>query len=308
MPDSIALATCAHHPGFVANDDAPVQAAFERRDIAAPLLRWDDPDIDWSSFDAVIIRTTWDYTERPREFLAWCDRVGERVRLINPPDLVRWNLDKIYLRDLERAGLPIVPTRWLEPAGERSLDAALAATDWREIICKPSVGAGASGLLRARYDKPHAEEADRVRTHCDALLARGPVLVQPWLPSILDRGETSVVIFEGEVSHAVRKTPAPGDFRVQIEFGGRYEVVEPTHEQRRVALGAWDAGRARGEALYARVDLVEPAPDAPAIIELEMVEPELFFPMVDHAADRFTDAVLARLERQAHPGRSAPRG
>lgn len=300
MPVTIALATCAHHPGFVANDDAPVQAAFARRGIDAPLLRWDDPDIDWSSFDAVVIRTTWDYTERPREFLAWCDRVGERVRLINPPDLVRWNLDKVYLRDLEHAGLPIVPTRWLEPTGERSLDAALAATGWGEIICKPSVGAGASGLLRVKVGEPHADE--RARAHCDALLAQGPVLVQPWLPSILGRGETSVVIFEGEVSHAVRKTPAPGDFRVQIEFGGRYEVVEPTPEQRRVALGAWEAGCARGEALYARVDLVEPEPEAPAIIELEMVEPELFFPMVDRAADRFADAIGARLARSARRG------
>ena len=151
-----------------------------------------------------------------------------------------------------------------------------------------------AGLLRA-----HASDHDRLIAHARRELRHGPVLVQAWMPTILDRGELSVVLIDGRVSHAVRKVPAKGEFRVQIEFGGTYTPTEPTAREAGVARDAHDAAaRAHngGEPLlYARVDLVEPTPDTPAVIELELIEPELFFPNVPEAAPRFADALLARL-------------
>jgi glutathione synthase/RimK-type ligase-like ATP-grasp enzyme len=299
----IALATCAYHPGFCANDDAPLVAAFRARAVDAPLVRWDDPAVHWADFDAVLIRTTWDYPDRLAEFCRWVERVSHATRLFNPPAVVTHNLDKRYLRALERAGVPTVPTTWLESGGashDGALRSALAdlcqahapaSGALADLILKPAIGAGASGLDRFAPDDLHAAAA-----HARILLTRGPALAQAFLPSILDRGELSIVLLDGEVSHAVRKVPKPGDFRVQIEFGGVYTVVEPTAHEIDIAQRAHAAlAGAHAPLLYARCDLVEPAPGLPAVIEFEAVEPELFFPLVPGAAARLADLTLARL-------------
>jgi glutathione synthase/RimK-type ligase-like ATP-grasp enzyme len=292
----IALATCESHPGFIANDDAPLLEALRERECDAALERWDDTHVDWSAFDAVVLRTTWDYMDRLDDFLAWCARVTEVSTLFNPLPVVEANIRKTYLRDLREAGVPIVPTRWLDPDEPEALAFILEEAGWADtdVILKPSVGAGASGMLRA-----HAADLDRLIQHAKQELRHGPVMIQPWLGSILDRGELSIVLIDGHVSHAVRKTPKHGEFRVQIEFGGTYTPVTPTPRETEVALAAHAAAvRAHNDnapLLYARVDLVEPEPDTPVVIELELIEPELFFPNVPEAAPRFAEATLARL-------------
>lgn len=303
----VALATCESHPGFIANDDAPLLEAFRERGCGASLRRWDDERVDWAAFDAVLLRTTWDYMARLGKFLAWCGRVSRASSLFNPLPVVEGNIRKTYLRELEGAGVPIVPTRWIGPTTSREaadrignlraqITTVLEEEGWEgeDVVLKPNVGAGASGLLRAP-----GSETERLASHASAELRHGPVMVQPWLPSILERGELSIVLIDGVISHAVRKVPKAGEFRVQIEFGGTYTPVEPTPREAEVALAAHDAA-ARAHAggdplLYARVDLVEPEPGSPAVIEMELIEPELFFPNVPDAAPRFADATLCRL-------------
>lgn len=296
MSRRVALATCESHPGFIANDDAPLLEAFRERCCDAALERWDDPHVDWAAFDAVILRTTWDYMDRLDEFLAWCARATEVSTLFNPLPVVEANIRKTYLRDLREAGVPIVPTRWLEPDEPEALSFILDEAGWTDVdvVLKPNVGAGASGMLRAP-----GSDVEAITHHAKQQLRHGPVMIQPWLPSILERGELSIVLIDGHISHAVRKTPKPGEFRVQIEFGGKYTPVTPTAREAEVALAAHNvAARAHNcgaPLLYARVDLVEPEPDDPVVIELELIEPELFFPNVREAAPRFADATLARL-------------
>ena len=288
----VCLATCKHHPGFCANDDAPLLDAFNAAGAVAKLVEWDDRSTNWADFDAVVIRTTWDYMDRLDEFLAWADHVHAVSRLLNPPAILRANLDKTYLRDLEHHGAPIVPTRWLDPDEAGDLEAALRDTGWTDIILKPTVGAGASGLKRLDLDT----QLDDALDHARELLQRGVAMAQPWLPSILDRGELSIVLVEGELSHAVRKVPSGGDFRVQIEFGGQYTLQQPTQRETEIAKLAHD--RIAGDhapLLYCRADIVEPQPGEPALIEFEAVEPELFFPMAPDAARLVAQRTLARL-------------
>lgn len=287
----IALATCNDHPGFCANDDAPLLEAFRAQATDTHLISWDDNETDWSTFDAVVIRTTWDYMDRLGEFLTWVDRVHQVSRVCNPPQVIRANLDKTYLRDLEQAGVPIVPTRWLDPSESGAVEDILRDTNWPELIIKPTVGAGASGLGRFTIDR-----LDEAATHAREQLARGVTIAQPMLDSITTTGERSIVLLNGEYAHAVRKVPSEGDFRVQIEFGGQYSLVEPTPQEIDIAKRAHDlvAGDS-APLLYARADIVEPTPGAPAIIEFEAVEPELFFPMAPQSAQRFASLTLERL-------------
>lgn len=265
-------------------DDRPLRDAFARAGVDAVPSVWTDAAVDWSAFDLVVVRTTWDYTERRAEFLAWAERVAASVPLWNPPETLRWNSEKGYLRDLESRGEPVVPTVW--PAVGAKLDAILAERGWEEVIVKPAVSSGARGLLRARRAQPGAQ------SHLDSLLAAGDVLVQPFFPSIESEGELSVLCLDGEPSHAVRKLPQRGDIRIQPEYGGTAEAVELDDAVREVVasvLGAVDH-----PVLYARVDLIR-APDGGwRLIELELVEPRFFLEPVPGSGDRVAAAILAR--------------
>ena len=288
----VALATCRHHDGFVAGDDEALASRLGGLGYHAERPCWDDDRVDWSSLDAVVLRTTWDYHERLDEFLAWIDRVAARTRLFNPPEVVRGNVDKRYMRRLEGAGVPIVPTSWLEaPVSADDLRAALASFGAPAGVIKPVVGAGASGMLvfgERELDAAGAHADDQARRH-------GGALVQPLLQSVRERGELSVVLIDGLCTHAVRKAPAEGEWRVQIEFGGAYTLETPGDRERQVAA---DAVRALcpGEApLYARIDLVEAPGVGPAVIEAELVEPELFFAWAPEAADELGRRLARRL-------------
>ncbi|MEM8834500.1 MAG: hypothetical protein AAGD00_01645 [Planctomycetota bacterium] len=289
----ICLATCEHHPGFVADDDTPLLNAFNDAGCDAHLLRWDE-EHDWAFFDAVILRTTWDYTDRLDEFLAWCERVTSVSRLFNPLETIRANIRKTYLRELEVAGVPVVPTIWMDTGARRSIvRQQLSASGWPSFIVKPSVGAGASGLL-----KVDGGDVMRALTHADTLLPLGPVMFQPMLETIRTRGELSVVLIDGVYSHAVRKVPKDGEIRVQIEFGATYTPEDAGDAEREIAHSATAWASAAGEPpLYARIDLVTLDDGTPVVIEAELIEPELFFPNVPEAAKRFVEATLRRLQR-----------
>lgn len=279
----VALVDCRH----LVHDDGdrePLLGAVEARGLRAAWWSWDDPAVDWSTARLVVIRMTWNYTDRVDEFLDWVDQAeaGSTV-VLNPPRVVRWNAHKSYLLDLAAAGVRTVPTAVVREGEWGGVDDVVAGRGWTEVVVKPAVGVGANGAFRAPAGSLSATVPP----------PEHDVLVQPFMPAIAGAGETSVILFEGDVSHAVRKVPQAGDYRVQLQYGGRERAVEPTDRQLAVAQAALEAV---GEPLlYARVDLVDGADGSPLVMELEVIEPSLFLGFAAGAAERFAAAIEARL-------------
>ena len=261
---------------------ALVARAAEDHDVDMVVARWDDPSVDWDRFDLVVVRSCWDYTERRDEFLSWADSVP---RIRNSATTLRWNTDKVYLRELEAAGVRIIPTAWNVGDG----DDLGGAAEW---VVKPTVSAGSRNT--ARWDRP----AD-VRAHSAAIQARGQVsMTQPYIESVDDEGETAMVFFGGQFSHAIRKGPllrrseGVNDAR---DGRGENRTRIPTERQHRAARRVLDAAEQilGDRLLYARVDLVTADDDEPVLIELELTEPYLFLEFAPDGADRLLRAITA---------------
>jgi glutathione synthase/RimK-type ligase-like ATP-grasp enzyme len=291
----IALATCADLPAWEV-DDRPLHAALGARGVEVARPAWDDPAFDWGACAACLIRTTWDYMERREEFVAWAERTAAATRVFNPAPVVRRNTHKSYLRELEAAGVPTVPTAWLAAGSTVDLAAELAGRGWRRAFLKPAVGATARETLRFAVDRAGLAAA---RRHLARTLPREDMLLQPYLGSVETAGERSAIFIDGAFSHAVRKVPVPGDYRVQDDFGAEDRPVELTAGERRLARAAVAA--AGGDLLYARVDLLADDRGRPRLSELELVEPSLFFRHHPAAAERLAGALLRRLGRGAGP-------
>lgn len=283
----ISLATAAQQE-HTDQDDAPLLAALAAAGHRASLVAWDDPAHAWGDADAVIVRTAWDYHHRRDAFLAWATAVAEATALYNPAEVLRWNTHKGYLLELEERGAPLIPTAWLATGDTVDLAALANARGWREVVIKPAVGAGGAGVQRVAPGDLHGQAA------LDALLTAGDVLVQPFVATVATEGELSVVLFAGEVSHAVRKCPGNGGFRVQQAHGGSYEVLD-TVPWEAAALARWVVEVTGYDLLYARVDLVRDEVGAWQLAELEATEPGLYLHLAAGAADRFVAAVESRL-------------
>jgi hypothetical protein len=278
------VALVSSERGLRVDPDLPLAApALREAGVAVDRVRWDDPAVDWAGYDLAVVRSCWDYAWRRAEFLAWADGVP---RLSNDAAVLRWNTDKNHLRDLVRAGLPVVPTVW-DPTTAAELP------DAEEWVVKPSVSAGSRDTAR------WSEAAD-VLAHAAELTAAGrTAMVQPYLASVDDAGETAVLFIGGEFSHAVRKGPLLGrgeGVRQDRDSRGDLRRVDATPEQRAVAQAVVDAvpSLVPGAAplLYARIDLVADAAGRPVVLELELTEPSLFLPQAPPAAlTRFARAV-----------------
>jgi glutathione synthase/RimK-type ligase-like ATP-grasp enzyme len=278
------IALCTSTPTHDHDAEAPqVVAELRNRGCDAVALPWDSP-VDWSGFDLVVVRSTWDYFDRLAEFLAWVDRVADVSRIINSPSVIRWNSHKGYLAELGAAGIPVVPALAL-PGGTSDAVAQLQASGWTEVVIKPAVDGGARRALKAGSGSPEAS------AHVSSLVAAGDTIVQPYLAGVED-GETSLFIFDGTFSHAVRKVPKPGDYRVQALHGGSEEVHEPSPDE--LALAAAAIALAPGEVAYARADFVE-VDGHSTLMELELIEPDLFLRMAPGSVSRFADLVERRL-------------
>jgi hypothetical protein len=282
---SIVLATSAALPGLSA-DDRLLLRALRTRGLAAEPAVWEDPHYDWAAATLCVVRSTWDYAYRRREFLAWAERVADAIPLWNALPIVIWNTHKQYLVDLGTYGVPTVPTRIL-PAGTHATLASICAEEgWEEVIVKAAVAQ--TGRYLKRVPAGRHDEGQR---HLDRLLPSEDLLVQPFLPGVTSEGETSLVYVDRGFSHAVRKQPTAGDFRVHDDFEGSIAPVTPTPVQLEVAAAALAA--VDEPLLYARVDLV-PGADGPVVMELELVEPALYLGTAQGAADRLAAAVAAR--------------
>ena len=286
----LALATSANLPG-IHPDDVHLAASLRALGIEPVACTWNDPGVDWSRFDAVLIRTTWDYFKHYADFLRWLDMLP--VPTINPAPLLRWNSDKRYLLELAARGVDIIASRVAPAAGLRDTLASMAG---QEVVVKPTVSGGAWHTLRGvAGDAAFAAALAQLPTDLD-------YLVQPYLPAIADAGEWSLLFFDGHYSHAVLKHPARGDYRVQLEFGGRVEPREPAPSLLAAAQRALAAVADLGHAdhAYVRVDGV--AVDGRFLVmELEMIEPALHLASRPDVAARFARNLLARLQAMAQP-------
>jgi glutathione synthase/RimK-type ligase-like ATP-grasp enzyme len=284
MSTRVALVTCQALPDL-SDDDQHALPALTARGITGEPVVWNDPTVRWSAYDLVVIRSAWDYYHQPAAFAAWIDRLDlAGVPLWNTPRIVRANLDKRYLASLADAGVPIVPTVYVENAAT-DLPALFEAHGWSEAVIKPVISAAAH-----RTHRLNAHDQDLF----DTVAAHGPVMLQPYLPEIETAGEWSIIYLGGAYSHAVRKVPRAGDFRVQPQHGGQTRRETPPEHvvtaADRLLAGLPDP------VLYARVDGVERGTDGPfQLMELELIEPRLFFEYAHDACERFADAIEAVL-------------
>ncbi|MFD4736137.1 RimK family alpha-L-glutamate ligase [Streptomyces virginiae] len=283
------IAVVTSEGGADQDADLPlILATLRAAGLSAQAVAWDAKDAHWDGYDLAVIRSTWDYANRLAEFLAWADATAEVTRLWNPAPLVRWNSDKRYLPELAARGIPVVPTRVVDPGDP--FDAA----DFdgpHGVVVKPAVSSGARDT--ARYESGRRADAER---HARMLLDQGrTAIVQPYLP-LVEEGERALIFFGGTFSHAIRKqallTEAGliDNFRVPHPGAAPYE---PSEAELRTARAALAAVPAPGELLFARVDLTLNAAREPVVMELELIEPNLFLSINPHGLERFAETVTA---------------
>jgi len=275
-------------------DEPPLRMALQSAGCEAVTTEWDDPGVDWASYDLVLLRSAWDYAERLSEFLAWAQRTSALTPVQNPLPVVRWNTDKHYLAELSRSGIAIVPSRFLEPGTDpvRELNEFLAAHEQAEIVIKPAVGAGSRDAQRHRRTHKDAPVA-----HARRLLeANRSVLLQPYLRRVEQDGETALMFFEGRFSHAIRKgplLPAGGAATTTLFATETIQPRTPASDELKLAERII-AAIPHGALLYARVDLIRDDQGAPCLLELELTEPSLFLSHAAGSAERLTEALLRR--------------
>ncbi|GAA1517244.1 hypothetical protein GCM10009827_035170 [Dactylosporangium maewongense] len=287
----VALVTCAKLPDLDEDDQSLVPALAAAGVTAVPTV-WDDPAVDWPSYDLAVVRNTWDYPARRAEFTAWAASVP---RLANPADVIAWNTDKRYLRELHDKGIPIVPTRWLDPGDPIGLD-DIAGTAAAEIVVKPAVSVGS--VDTGRYRLP--EQADLAAAHVRRLHDAGRlVMIQPYLADVDTAGETALLFIAGAYSHAIRKGPILTGPDEGVETLYQEESITPRTPspaerdlaERVLAALPFD----RTGLLYARVDLLPTPSGDPVVIEVELTEPSLFLTTAEGAPDRLARAIAERL-------------
>ncbi len=286
------------------DDLAPLAAALRAQAAEVSIVDWDDAAADWSAFDIALLRSPWDYAQRSADFLTWIARAAAQTRLLNPPDVVRWNIDKHYLGDLDARGVAIVPSQFLEPHDDvgSGIDAFLDEhADAVEFVVKPAVGAGSRDAQRhARAARGDAIAHAR-RLHDE----QRSVLLQPYLDRVDDVGETALIFFDGQFSHAIRKGALlkPRSDSTTALFAPEQiaprtpDATELDLARRALAVISAQFGEQSGEKplLYARVDLIRDGGGAPRLLELELTEPSLFFAQCAGSAERFARALLARV-------------
>ena len=294
---TLALVTAIAATGH--DDDlAPLLEACTRAGLHVRVVAWDDATVSWRRFDAALLRSPWDYTERLVEFLGWCDRVQQSTRLLNPLPVVRWNTDKHYLAELEAAGMPVVPTVFVEPEAEplEALQAFLAGEAAEEFVVKPAVSAGSRDTQRYARAQDFA-----AGNHIARLLEQGrSTMLQPYLRSVDSAGEAALIYFDGQFSHAIGKEallrpdePATATPHATGDITPR--EAEPVERQlAESVLSAVQQLLQLDQPLpYARIDIIRDDAGNPRLLELELTEPSLFFAQAPGSVERFA-ANLAR--------------
>ncbi|MDE0597659.1 MAG: hypothetical protein OSB51_00655 [Dokdonia donghaensis] len=203
-----------------------ITQALENLGLKVHCTAWDDAEYDWSQTRAVVFRTIWDYFERYDEFSAWLGIVKTKTQLVNSYDLIQWNIDKHYLEDLQDKGVAIVPTEYVDTGSYRSIAEVCLERDWQDVVIKPAIAGGAFHTHKVlEFERADYEEV------FENLVAERDMLIQPFVPTISSRGEASLMVFNGEFTHAILKKPKQGDYRVQDDWGGTVHPYSPTQEE-----------------------------------------------------------------------------
>lgn len=270
-------------------ENAALHSFLTQKGLQVKLEIWDDPAVNWSKYDLVLLKSPWDYFDKIDAFYTWLNQLEElQVRVLNPINIVRWNTDKRYLVELQEKGVKVVPTVWLEQGCQLNVADVFAQLQSEKIILKPAVSGGAKNTFALTQ-----QEADAQAESINALLQQESFLAQPFIPEIQTKGEWSFLFFNGRFSHAVLKTAKAGDFRVQHFFGGTIHTPEPPAELLEAAHNLVDK-YAQG-CLYARVDGVELHGEL-VLMELELIEPFLFMATSEGAIERYYEALLEQLQ------------
>ena len=270
-------------------EDELVRIALEAKGLRVHRINWDDERFDWTSTRFALFRATWDYFERYEEFWSWFESTRHLTNFLNSPELIRWNIDKHYLLDLETAGIAIPPTQFVEPEDQRSLQEIFREVSWPKAVLKPAVSGGA----RHTYVVT-PESVNDIDPIFRSLIENESMLLQEFQQSILSEGEVTFVLFGTEYSHAVLKKAKPGDFRVQDDFGGTVHPYHATDEEKAFAKQVIEA--CPYHPVYSRVDAIHDNHGALVVSEVEMIEPELWFRMDDRSAQHFAEHVMTAIQ------------
>lgn len=272
----------------VVKEDRMVVESLEKKGLKVYRTHWDDQEIDWTSTKNLLFRTTWDYHHRFDEFSNWLKDVNSKTNVINPYELILWNQDKHYLKELAEKGISIPPTIFMEKGGNYKLVDLFKRTNFSEAIIKPAVSASARETYWIK-----SEDAEKNEILLKNNLPLESMLFQEFQEQIATKGELSIVVFGGKFSHAVLKKSKPGDFRVQDYWGGTLHEYQASSKE--IELAEHIVSLINPKPVYARVDLMWDNNDRLALAELEMIEPELWFRRFPESVDRFATAIIEHL-------------
>jgi hypothetical protein len=269
----------------VLQEDRFVVNALKKQSLRVERKAWSDPDFDWQTTKSVLFRTTWDYFDRFPEFLTWLNRASKLTRLFNSENLIRWNLDKHYLLDINKKGVRITPTRFIEKGEQRLLIDIINNTGWYDSVLKPCV----SGAARHTY-RLNPENCNQYQNIFQSLIKEESMMLQPFQYNIVTEGEVSLMVMNGTYSHAILKKAKPGDFRVQDDFGGSVHLYQP--DANAIAFAEKAVDSCIEKPIYARVDMFKDNEGKWAVSELELIEPELWFRYCPEAANKLAVALV----------------
>ncbi len=289
MHQSIAFLSTDDLEDYFVWDNLLIQP-FSQHGVHVDVISWHATDIDWSQYDAVIVRSTWDYQEHANAFI---DKLIEITKhdtvLINPLSLMQWNISKRYLQILQTQGITIIPSVFFDSVAISDIYAQFAYFDTQEIIIKPLISANSDNTFRLDHTNLIAQAGP-----LSNIFSTTPCVIQPFLDSVINEGEYSLFYFNGEYSHTIRKVPKSGDFRVQEEHGGELITVIP--DERQLSAAAKVLAALPEKSLYARVDLIRnpraQKDDIWQLMEVELIEPSLYFNMDEASPERFVQATL----------------
>ena len=268
----------------VLKEDGLVIDGLEKLNLRTIKKDWNDTNFNWSSTKSAIFRSTWDYFDQFSNFRNWLELVKEQCYLINPYEQINWNLDKHYLLDLQKLDLPIVESVFVSKKTQLNLETISKSKNWKDIVIKPTI----SGAARHTYHLKN-DEIKKFQYKWLSLTNNEDFMVQEFQKNILSTGEIAVMLFGGEYSHSVLKKAKKGDFRVQDDFGGSVEIINPSLEI--IELAEKTVKSLKTMPLYARVDIIFDNGSNPVISELELIEPELWFRFKEESAYKLAEIV-----------------
>ncbi|WP_299229464.1 hypothetical protein [uncultured Psychroserpens sp.] len=272
-------------------EDRLVHHALEDLGLKTLRLAWDDHLFDWSTTKSVLFRTTWDYFDRFKEFSIWLENISKQTTLLNSEALIRWNIDKHYLLDLHEKGIHIAESHFIEQGAQVTLAQLHHILDWKDTVLKPCI----SGAARHTY-KLDLENLNSHESIFQKLISNEAMMLQPFQHNIITKGEISMMVFNGQYTHAILKKAKAGDFRVQDDFGGSIHNYKPSDEE--VAFAEACVKACIELPIYARVDVFEDNNGAIALSELELIEPELWFRHHKNAAKLLARSIKDKLANE----------